>query len=81
MSHDHLCELSKQPPWKRGECGCLARVMERDPIPDELLPIYPPYENCNVRPVQTSTTWQGAWADRRKAQSSWGGQAKPMNTT
>jgi hypothetical protein len=45
--------------------------MERDPIPEELLPIYPPYENCNARPVQTSTSWQGAWTDRRIAQSSW----------
>ena len=47
MSHDHLCELSTAPPWKRGECGCMARAMERDPIPEELLPIYPPYEDCS----------------------------------
>jgi len=68
MNHDGQCELPGLP-GKPDQCKCTERLLERDPIPEELVPIYPPYENPNARPVLTSTTWQASayesWSDRQ----------------
>jgi hypothetical protein len=65
MRHDHLCELPGLP-GKPGQCHCTDRMLELDPIPEYLIPIYPAYEDCNARPVMTSTTWQNsAWASQQ----------------
>jgi hypothetical protein len=68
MNHDQLCELPGLP-GKPGQCKCTDRLLERDPIPEYLVPIYPAYVNPNARPVHTSTTWQASaydsWAARQ----------------
>jgi hypothetical protein len=55
------------PPWKKGECKCLQRALERDPIPEYLQPIYPPHESPGARPVHTSTSWLTEVSDRQIA--------------
>ncbi len=67
MGHDHLCESRRLiAPTSSGICNCANRAYHANPIPEDLVPIYPPYENPNAKPVQTSTTWQAkTWADRQ----------------
>jgi hypothetical protein len=66
MHHDHLCELPGLP-GKPGQCHCTDRLLEHDPIPEYLVPIYPVSENPKAR-LRTSTQQVSAydsWADRQ----------------
>jgi hypothetical protein len=74
MRHDHLCELKDtRSYWKGPSCGCAKRAIDADPLPPELVPIYPTPQDPPRPDVLTSTTWmakalssaQGAetWAD------------------
>ena len=64
MKHDHLCEKRRLVAPSK-DCECTMRAYRADPFPAEDMPIYPPYVDCNARPVQTSTSWQSAWADKQ----------------
>ena len=39
MKHDVLCELSHAS-WHQ-MCNCGSRALKRDPVPDDIVPIYP----------------------------------------
>jgi hypothetical protein len=80
-AHDHLCESKRLvAPVPYGMCRCISRAWENDPLPEEEMPIYPPYvlACAPIKPpaggwhVQISTARQygkhaaaQAWADRQ----------------
>jgi hypothetical protein len=76
MRHDHLCELKDTKSyWKVPGCACARRAIDADPLPPELVPIYPASQDPPRPEVLTSTTWMAkamssgqdaeTWADRQ----------------
>jgi hypothetical protein len=59
MRHDHLCELkdTESHVYIGAGCGCAKRALDADPLPPELVPIYPTPQDPPCPALLTSTTW------------------------
>ena len=58
MRHDHLCELkdTESHANKGPGCGCAKRALDSEPLPPELVPIYPTPQDPPRPELLTSTT-------------------------
>jgi hypothetical protein len=53
-------------PVPYGMCGCIDRAWRNDPLPEEDMPIYPPYVNLYALSArQREQAAVQAWADRQ----------------